>query len=103
MWLLLVLLITIVGPSSAARPVFTLPREKERVVRFNTSRGIVKGALNVHIQPHSHQDPGWLKSFDERVPLFPPFYAYVRLAPKVISLTTFTASLSSYKVPHGHE
>ena len=51
--------------AASADPVLALPRRKARVPRYDTSRKIVRGAINVHVVPHAHLDLGWLKTFDE--------------------------------------
>ena len=46
--------------SACAAPVLTLPRVTHRAVAYNTSSRVTGGRINVHLQPHSHQDAGWL-------------------------------------------
>jgi hypothetical protein len=51
--------------TTAAFPALEFTRAQRAAPIFITSSSVVSGAINVHLQPHTHNDLGWLKTFDE--------------------------------------
>ena len=44
---------------------FTLSNKRWQAPSYNTPKSAASQVINVHVQPHSHCDLGWLKTFDE--------------------------------------